>query len=91
MDVRMTSAIWEFTCGLTFYNKLISRDSDQGMHTDFTCLFFSHLKRHLHPDTVECIITQAVIIGQGFLSGLSLSSSCPSHNDCLFRCSPYWP
>ncbi|KAG2068661.1 hypothetical protein BDR04DRAFT_1102974 [Suillus decipiens] len=85
MDVRMTSATWEFTCGLTFYNKLISRDSDQGMRTDFTCLYFSHLKRHLHP---ECIITQAVI-EQGFLSGLSLSSYCPSHNDCLSRCSPY--
>ncbi|KAG2067790.1 hypothetical protein BDR04DRAFT_1104558 [Suillus decipiens] len=70
---------------------LISCDSDQGMHTDFACLLFSDLKRRLHPDTVECIITQADIIERGFLSGLSLSSSCPSHNNCLSRYSPYWP
>ncbi|KAG2075226.1 hypothetical protein BDR04DRAFT_1092098 [Suillus decipiens] len=75
---------------MNFY-RLISRDSDQGIHTDFAYLFFSHLKHHLHPDTVECIITQAVIIEQGLLSGHSLSSSCLSHNDCLSRCSPYWP
>ena len=39
------------------------------MHTDFTCLLFSHLKCHLHPDTVELIITEAVTIEQEFLTG----------------------
>ncbi|KAH9025762.1 hypothetical protein EDB84DRAFT_365552 [Lactarius hengduanensis] len=29
--------------GLTFSNALISHD--EGMHTDFACLLFSHLKR----------------------------------------------
>jgi ribonucleoside-diphosphate reductase subunit M2 len=33
--------------GLTFSNELISHD--KGMHTDFTCLLFSHLKCRAHP------------------------------------------
>jgi ribonucleoside-diphosphate reductase subunit M2 len=37
--------------GLTFSNELISRD--EGMHTDFACLLFSHLKRRPHPETVK--------------------------------------
>ncbi|KAK1236726.1 Ribonucleotide-diphosphate reductase (RNR), small subunit [Marasmius sp. AFHP31] len=52
--------------GLTFSNELISRD--EGMHTDFACLLFSHLKRRPHPDTVKRIITQAVTIEQEFLT-----------------------
>jgi len=52
--------------GLTFSNELISRD--EGMHTDFACLLFSHLKRRPHPDTVKMIITQAVKIEQEFLT-----------------------
>lgn len=52
--------------GLTFSNELISRD--EGMHTDFACLLFSHLKRRPHPETVKCIITQAVVIEQEFLT-----------------------
>ena len=55
--------------GLTFSNELISRD--EGMHTDFACLLFSHLKRRPHPDTVNEIITQAVAIEQEFLTGRS--------------------
>ncbi|KAG1721769.1 ferritin-like superfamily [Suillus paluster] len=35
---------------------------DEGMHTDFACVLFSHLKHRPHPDTVKCIITQAVTI-----------------------------
>ena len=54
--------------GLTFSNELISRD--EGMHTDFACLLFSHLKRHAHPDTVKRIITDAVAIEQEFLTGM---------------------
>ncbi|KAH9179903.1 ribonucleotide reductase small subunit [Lactarius sanguifluus] len=52
--------------GLTFSNELISRD--EGMHTDFACLLFSHLKRRPHPDRVNKIITQAVAIEQEFLT-----------------------
>jgi len=52
--------------GLTFSNELISRD--EGMHTDFACLLFSHLKRRPHPDTVNRIITEAVAIEQEFLT-----------------------
>jgi len=52
--------------GLTFSNELISRD--EGMHTDFACLLFSHLKRRPHPETVERIITEAVAIEQEFLT-----------------------
>lgn len=44
--------------GLTFSNELISRD--EGLHTDFACLLFSHLKRRPHPDTVRDIIVGSV-------------------------------
>jgi ribonucleoside-diphosphate reductase subunit M2 len=53
--------------GLTFSNELISRD--EGMHTDFACLLFSHLRKRPHPDTVRRIITEAVAIEQTFLTG----------------------
>ncbi|KAJ7283758.1 ribonucleotide reductase small subunit [Mycena rebaudengoi] len=52
--------------GLTFSNELISRD--EGMHTDFACLLFTHLKRRPHPDTVRRVITEAVAIEQDFLT-----------------------
>ncbi|KAF8631559.1 hypothetical protein AX15_002313 [Amanita polypyramis BW_CC] len=52
--------------GLTFSNELISRD--EGMHTDFACLLFSHLKRRPHPEVVEAIIMEAVEIEQEFLT-----------------------
>lgn len=52
--------------GLTFSNELISRD--EGLHTDFACLLFSHLRKRAHPDTVNRIITEAVTIEQQFLT-----------------------
>ncbi|KAJ7507693.1 ribonucleotide reductase small subunit [Mycena galericulata] len=52
--------------GLTFSNELISRD--EGMHTDFACLLFTHLKRRPHPDTVRRVIMEAVSIEQEFLT-----------------------
>ncbi|ORY31918.1 ribonucleotide reductase [Naematelia encephala] len=52
--------------GLTFSNELISRD--EGLHTDFACLLFSHLRRRPHPETVERIIREAVKIEQEFLT-----------------------
>ncbi len=64
--------------GLTFSNELISRD--EGMHTDFACLLFSHLKRRPHPNIVKKIITQAVAIEQEFLTG---KSTFPYHVELL--------
>jgi len=52
--------------GLAFSNELISRD--EGMHTDFACLLFGHLRKRPHPDTVQSIITEAVAIEQDFLT-----------------------
>jgi len=52
--------------GLTFSNELISRD--EGMHTDFACLLFSHLRRRPHPEVVRRIIVDAVAIEQEFLT-----------------------
>ncbi|KAF9534796.1 ribonucleotide reductase [Crepidotus variabilis] len=52
--------------GLTFSNELISRD--EGMHTDFACLLFTHLHRRPRPDTVLRIISEAVEIEKDFLT-----------------------
>ncbi|GFZ50654.1 ribonucleoside-diphosphate reductase [Saitozyma sp. JCM 24511] len=52
--------------GLTFSNELISRD--EGLHTDFACLLFTHLRRRPHPDTIAKIIREAVKIEQEFLT-----------------------
>lgn len=51
--------------GLTFSNELISRD--EGMHTDFACLLFSHLNNRPSKQAVEDIISEAVSIEQEFL------------------------
>ncbi|KAL1954170.1 hypothetical protein VTO42DRAFT_1578 [Malbranchea cinnamomea] len=52
--------------GLTFSNELISRD--EGLHTDFACLLFSHLRHRPSPQVVQDIITDAVAIEQEFLT-----------------------
>ncbi|BEJ14577.1 hypothetical protein CspHIS471_0403440 [Cutaneotrichosporon sp. HIS471] len=52
--------------GLTFSNELISRD--EGLHTDFACLLFTHLRRRPHPDLIANIIKEAVEIEQEFLT-----------------------
>ena len=52
--------------GLTFSNELISRD--EGLHTDFACLLFSHLNRRPSKQAVQDIITEAVKIEQEFLT-----------------------
>ncbi|OCK79639.1 hypothetical protein K432DRAFT_443751 [Lepidopterella palustris CBS 459.81] len=52
--------------GLTFSNELISRD--EGMHTDFACLLFSHINKRPSQKEVEAIITEAVTIEQEFLT-----------------------
>ena len=53
--------------GLTFSNELISRD--EGMHTDFACLLFSHLRRRPHPQTILHIISESVEIEKALLTG----------------------
>lgn len=52
--------------GLTFSNELISRD--EGMHTDFACLLFSHLNNRPSKQAVQDVITEAVEIEQEFLT-----------------------
>ncbi|KAI3343452.1 ribonucleoside-diphosphate reductase small subunit [Ustulina deusta] len=52
--------------GLTFSNELISRD--EGLHTDFACLLFSHLKNRPSKEVVEAVIVDAVRIEQEFLT-----------------------
>lgn len=52
--------------GLTFSNELISRD--EGLHTDFACLLFSHLRNRPSKEKVQDIITDAVKIEQEFLT-----------------------
>merc|ERR1712076_211843 len=50
--------------GLTFSNELISRD--EGLHTDFACLLFTHLQRRCPNSRVADIIKDAVVIEQDF-------------------------
>ncbi|KAH6724212.1 putative ribonucleoside-diphosphate reductase small chain [Leptodontidium sp. MPI-SDFR-AT-0119] len=52
--------------GLTFSNELISRD--EGLHTDFACLLFSHLNHRPSKKAVQDVITEAVEIEQEFLT-----------------------
>ncbi|KAH6687494.1 ribonucleoside-diphosphate reductase small chain [Plectosphaerella plurivora] len=52
--------------GLTFSNELISRD--EGLHTDFACLLFSHLNNRPSKQTIQDIIVDAVAIEQEFLT-----------------------
>lgn len=52
--------------GLTFSNELISRD--EGLHTDFACLLFSHLNNRPSKQVVEEVIVDAVRIEQEFLT-----------------------
>lgn len=52
--------------GLTFSNELISRD--EGLHTDFACLIYSHLKNKPSAETVVEIIRDAVNIEISFLT-----------------------
>lgn len=51
--------------GLTFSNELISRD--EGLHTDFACLLYSHLENPLPQERVYEIIREAVEIEKRFV------------------------
>ncbi|KAJ7177018.1 ferritin-like superfamily [Mycena filopes] len=52
--------------GLTFSNELISRD--EGLHTDFACLLFSHLKQPPPAAVVLEIVREAVSLEQQFVA-----------------------
>lgn len=52
--------------GLTFSNELISRD--EGLHTDFACLLYSKMKKHLNPEQVHEIIKSAVDCEKTFVT-----------------------
>jgi len=52
--------------GLTFSNELISRD--EGLHTDFACLMYSHLVNKLPEQRVLQIVCEAVEIEIEFLT-----------------------
>lgn len=52
--------------GLTFSNELICRD--EGLHTDFACLLFSHLTNRPDAKIVEKIITEAVTIEKEYFT-----------------------
>lgn len=51
--------------GLTTSNELISRD--EGLHTDFACLLYSHIKHRVRKNRVVEIITEAVDIEKKFI------------------------
>merc|ERR1711874_395424 len=52
--------------GLTFSNELISRD--EGLHTDFACLMFHHLKNKPTEARIKQIVKEAVDIEIEFLT-----------------------
>ena len=56
---------WDLMPGLTFSNELISRD--EGLHTDFACLMYSHLKNKLPTARILQIVCEAVDIGKSNL------------------------
>ncbi len=58
--------------GLTFSNELICRD--EGLHTDFACLLYSHLENKPDAEIVDKIITEAVEIEKRYFDeALSVS------------------
>lgn len=71
--------------GLTFSNELISRD--EGLHTDFACLLYRHLKRPLSTEAVLGIIKDAVDIEQSFMRG-TFSLAPHSYLTRSYRCTP---
>ena len=51
---------------MTFSNELISRD--EGLHTDFACLMFHHLKHKPSEERIKEIVCEAVEIETEFLT-----------------------
>jgi len=68
--------------GLTFSNELISRD--EGLHCDFACLLYSHLKEKLSQEKIYRIIEDAVECEKEFV-GDALSVSLIGMNETLMK------
>ena len=68
--------------GLTFSNELISRD--EGLHCDFACLMFKHLKNKPSEETIKGIIKDAVDIEIEFLT-ISLPCDLLGMNKTLMK------
>ena len=51
--------------GLTFSNELISRD--EGLHTDFACLLYSHIVNKLTQEQIHALISEAIEIEKEFI------------------------
>jgi ribonucleotide reductase beta subunit family protein with ferritin-like domain len=52
--------------GLTFSNELISRD--EGLHTDFACLLYSHIVNKLSQNQIHDLIREAIEIEKEFIT-----------------------
>ncbi|KAF7970486.1 hypothetical protein HWV62_23851 [Athelia sp. TMB] len=60
--------------GLTFSNELINRD--EGLHTEFACLLFNHLRFKPTHEVITQIICEAVDIEQRFVTGEYRGMNC---------------
>ncbi|WBW71628.1 ribonucleotide reductase small subunit Suc22 [Schizosaccharomyces osmophilus] len=67
--------------GLTFSNELICRD--EGLHTDFACLMFSHLKHRPGRKIVEAIIIEAVDIEKEYFTDALPASLLGMNKDLM--------
>ncbi|EPX71114.1 ribonucleotide reductase small subunit Suc22 [Schizosaccharomyces octosporus yFS286] len=67
--------------GLTFSNELICRD--EGLHTDFACLMFSHLKHRPGRKIVEAIIVEAVDIEKEYFTDALPASLLGMNKDLM--------
>lgn len=67
--------------GLTFSNELISRD--EGLHTDFACMLFSHLNHKPPHSVIHEIVRTAVDVERQFVQGKSRPSLLPPLNKHL--------
>jgi ribonucleotide reductase beta subunit family protein with ferritin-like domain len=55
-----------FLPGLTKSNEFIARD--EGLHTDFGCLLYSHIKNRLDQKTIYNIVDEGVLIAKEFIN-----------------------
>ena len=69
--------------GLTFSNELISRD--EGLHTDFACLMYSHIVNKPTRDRILDIITEAVAIENEFVTEALPVAMLGMNNDLMSK------
>lgn len=53
--------------GLCFSNELIARD--EGLHTDFACLLYAHLRHGISPERITEIVVGALEVEREFICG----------------------